>query len=139
MRVSKNIHEKSTKFLKLGALLFLILGVVNCSEGEKRNPSQYPADNSGKNIRDTSPGPVTPESQKENENDLSLTQKIRQAVVADDSLSTNGKNVKIITLNGKVTLRGPVNSIQEKENIANKAKQIAGQMNVDDQLEIKNQ
>jgi len=59
-------------------------------------------------------------------------------VTADDSISINGKNVKIITVDGTVTLRGPVKSEQEKTNIAAKAQQIAGVKQVDNQLEIAN-
>jgi hyperosmotically inducible protein len=93
-------------------------------------------DNTEKNVRDRDDKALTPLDQSENEADLSLTQRIRQAVVDDDSLSTNAKNVKIITVNGRVTLRGPVDSEQEKEAIATKAQQIAGADKVDDQLEI---
>jgi len=57
--------------------------------------------------------------------------------VADKSLSTTAKNVKIITVNGVVTLRGPVNSPQEKETIEATAQHIAGTNTVDNQLEIK--
>lgn len=135
MRSFKTIHPKG---LAMGSVLLLALGMMSCSGNGQNTSAQYPADNSGKNQRDTTQGPVTPENQKENEADLSITQKIRQAVVADDSLSANAKNVKIITANGTVTLRGPVSSIQEKDNIASKAKQIAGLTKVDDQIEIKN-
>ena len=62
----------------------------------------------------------------------------RQAIVADDSVSTNGKNVKIITVDGMVTLSGPVKTEQEKTNIGAKAQQIAGVKRVDNQLEITN-
>jgi hyperosmotically inducible periplasmic protein len=74
----------------------------------------------------------------ESEPDRTITQNVRQAVTADDSISTNGKNVKIITVDGTVTLRGPVKSEQEKTNIAAKAQQIAGVKKVDNQLEIAN-
>ena len=65
-----------------------------------------------------------------------ITQNIRQAIVADDSLSTNGKNVKIITVDGTVTLRGPVKSEKRKSLIVAKAQQVAGVKKVDNQLEI---
>ena len=61
-----------------------------------------------------------------------------KAITSDDSVSTNGKNVKIITVDGVVTLRGPVKSEAEKTNIAAKAQQIAGVKNVENQLEIAN-
>jgi osmotically-inducible protein OsmY len=68
--------------------------------------------------------------------DLNVTQEIRKAIMADESLSMNAKNVKIITANGIVTLRGPVNTPQEKATIEAKAQSIAGANNVDSQLEI---
>ena len=69
--------------------------------------------------------------------DRALTQRIQQAVAADELLSTAAKNIKIITLNGVVTLWGPVTSLQEKESIGAKAQYIAGSNNVDNQLELK--
>ena len=94
------------------------------------------ADNTGKNVRDRSDATVTPMDQSENEADRTLTQRIRQAVVDDDSLSTNAKNVKIISQNGSVTLRGPVKNEEERKKIVAKAQQIAGEKNVNNQLEI---
>jgi osmotically-inducible protein OsmY len=63
---------------------------------------------------------------------------VRARIVADQSVSTNGKNVKIITVDGAVTLRGPVRGEKEKTNIGAKAQQIAGVRTVDNQLEIAN-
>ncbi len=94
------------------------------------------ADNTEKNVRDRSGATLTPGDQSTTEADLALTQQIRQAVVADASLSTNAHNVKIITMNGVVTLRGPVSSVQEKANIDAKAQQIAGATKVKNELEI---
>jgi hyperosmotically inducible protein len=94
------------------------------------------ADNTGKNVRDRSDAAVTPFDQSENEADRTLTQRIRQSVVDDDSLSTNAKNVKIISQNGAVTLRGPVKNEEERKKVVAKAQQIAGEKNVDNQLEI---
>jgi len=100
-------------------------------------PAQMAPDNTGRNVRDRSSATLTPGDQSESAADRTLTQKVRQAVVADKSLSTNAHNVKIITINGVVTLRGPVNSSQEKEVVEAKAQQLAGMNNVDNQLEIK--
>lgn len=72
----------------------------------------------------------------ENEADRGLTQKIRQSLMDDDALSTNAKNIKIITLNGVVTLRGQVASDKEKSDIEKKAKAIAGVRSVDNQIEV---
>jgi osmotically-inducible protein OsmY len=79
---------------------------------------------------------MTPIDQSNAKADLNLTQEIRKAIMADDSLSMNAKNVKIITAHGVVTLRGPVNTPQEKATIEAKAQSIAGANNVDSQLEI---
>jgi osmotically-inducible protein OsmY len=99
-------------------------------------PAQTAPDNTGRNVRDRSGATLTPGDQSESEADRTLTQRIRQAVVADEALSTTAKNVKIITINGMVTLRGPVKNSQEKGTIEAKARQIAGADKVDSQLEI---
>jgi osmotically-inducible protein OsmY len=93
-------------------------------------------DNSGRNARDSDGNTLTPGDQGDSEADVALTQKIRQKVVADDSLSMLAHNVKIITLDGVVTLRGPVESPKEKERIAAVAKEIAGAGKVKDNLEV---
>jgi osmotically-inducible protein OsmY len=76
------------------------------------------------------------DQQKETAADRTLSQQIRKAVVADKSLSTYAHNVKIISINGTVTLRGPVRSEAEKASIEAKAKQVAGVSAVDNQLTI---
>jgi hyperosmotically inducible protein len=95
-----------------------------------------PADNTGKNVRDRNDAAVTPLDQGNSKGDRTLTQRIRRAVVADKSLSTNAKNIKIISRHGMVTLRGPVKTEEERAKIAAKAQQIAGEKNVDNQLEV---
>jgi len=121
-------------------LAFLVLG---CSKNDmsKNEPSKtaaIAADNSAQNERDRNDATKTAGDQAENDADRTISQNIRQAVVADNSVSTNGKNVKIITADGTVTLRGPVKSEQEKTNIGAKAQQIAGVKRVENQLEIAN-
>ena len=104
---------------------------------EKAAQTTTPApDNSGVNVRDRNDQTPTAGDQGENEADRKISQNIRQSLTADDTLSTNGKNVKVITIDGKVTLRGPVKSDQEKSAIAAKAQQVAGVKNVDNQLEV---
>lgn len=125
-------------------LIVVFLAVGGCGKedlSKNDQPSQtaaVAADNSGTNVRDRDDATKTSGDQAENEADRTISQNIRQAVVADDSVSTNGKNVKIITANGVVTLRGPVKSDQEKTNIGAKAQQVAGVKSVDNQLEIAN-
>jgi hyperosmotically inducible protein len=95
-----------------------------------------PADNTKKNERDRGNDTLTPGDQGTSEADRTITQKIRQSVVKSDTLSMTGKNVKIITADGVVTLRGPVKSDQEKTDIAALAKSVDGVKRVDNQLEI---
>lgn len=98
--------------------------------------ADYPADNSGKNVRDRQETTATSGDQSNAKSDVAITQAIRKAVMADKKLSTNAHNVKIITANGAVTLRGPVNNTEEKRNIGEKAKHAVGVKSVDNQLEI---
>ena len=100
-------------------------------------PSRPDADNTRVNARDRHGATLTPMDQGGSEGDRKMTQKIRQAVMGDHSLSFTAKNVKIITVGGKVTLRGAVKSDQERSNIETRATQIAGEGQVDNQIEVK--
>ena len=126
----------------LTAMLFAVILMAGCSrkpaEDKQVSQAAVEPDNSGRNVRDRNDQSKTAEDQSESEADRTISQNIRRALTADDSLSTNGKNVKIITVDGKVTLRGPVKSDNEKSTIGAKAQQIAGVKNVDNQLEITN-
>jgi osmotically-inducible protein OsmY len=96
-----------------------------------------PADNTKVNQRDQNPGEPTAGQQKNGRSDRDITQQIRQAIVKDKSLSTYAHNVKIITQNGQVTLKGPVRSDDEKRAIEGKATEIAGKDKVTSELGIK--
>jgi osmotically-inducible protein OsmY len=93
-------------------------------------------DNSAQNARDRDNNSMTPIDQSNKPEDIDLTKRVRQAVEANSNLSTDAKNVKIISVDGVVWLRGPVKSAEEKAEIARAAHQIAGPTNVHDQLEI---
>ena len=99
-------------------------------------PAQTQPDNTKANKNDSA---VTADTQKNNQGDRYLTQQIRKAVIADKTLSTYGHNVKIISQEGTVTLKGPVKSEDERKNIVAKAEQIAGAGKVTDQLSVKAQ
>ena len=94
------------------------------------------ADNTKRNARDADGHTLTPLDQGGSEADRTITQQIRKEVVASDRLSTNAKNVKIITQDGVVTLRGPVKSPEEKAAIASVATKTSGVKRVDNQLEV---
>jgi len=113
--------------LALGASLMAAPGV------RQQDPQQPAPDNTKRNKDQTDP---SADQQKMNSADRAITQKIRKAIHDDKSLSTYAHNIKIITQDGKVTLRGPVRSEDEKSNLQAKAVEVAGQDNVTNQLEI---
>jgi hyperosmotically inducible periplasmic protein len=103
------------------------------------NAEQADADDSGRNVRDREGSTLTPIDQGGSEADREITQQIRKVVVADDDLSMNAKNVKIITVDGVVTLRGPVKTAAEKTKIASVSSKAAGVKRVDNQIEVEAQ
>lgn len=110
-------------------------GTSSSGQANARTPD---ADNTARNVRDRDDATLTPGDQGASAADRDITQKIRKALVIDASgYSATAKNVKIITANGKVTLRGPVKTEAEKTGIVAIAKSVAGEGNVDDQLEVK--
>jgi osmotically-inducible protein OsmY len=128
------MNKSLTRTLLIQGLLLSSLGVVWGQQG--RNTPQVPADNTKVNERDRSQNEPTADQQKENSSDRQLTQQIRRAVVEDKSLSTSAHNVKIISQNGTVTLKGPVKSEEEKQTIQSKANQIAGQGKVINEIQV---
>lgn len=101
---------------------------------EAQRAPQRAADNTARNDR-AQPG-LTPGDQSETEADRAITQRARQNVVGQDELSMNAKNVKIITRDGVVTLRGPVASEAEKSSVIQLVKGVDGVKRVEDQLEV---
>jgi osmotically-inducible protein OsmY len=95
-----------------------------------------PPDNTKVNTRDRAKGAVTADQQKEDTTDRNLTQKIRQAVIGDKSLSTYAHNVKIVAQGGQVTLKGPVRSDDEKRSVEAKAVEVAGAGHVTNQMSV---
>ena len=94
------------------------------------------ADNTATNERDRSGETKTSGDQSNNSADLKITQAIRQALMKDGELSTTAKNIKVITENGQVTLRGPVKNVQEKARVDQLAKSAAGGARIVDQLDV---
>jgi hyperosmotically inducible periplasmic protein len=94
-------------------------------------------DNSAQNVRDRSGETKTSGSQSNSSDDIKLSAAIRRAIVKDDSLTMTAKNVKIITEGGTVTLRGPVQSAEEKSKIEQLAASAASGAKIDNQLEVK--
>jgi len=117
--------------LALACLSALSLAAF-AADNEKAKP-----DNTATNERDRSGETQTSGDQSNSKDDVNTTAAIRRAVVKDDSLSATAKNVKIITANGLVTLRGPVKNDAEKAKIAELAQSAAGNAKINNQLEVK--
>jgi hyperosmotically inducible periplasmic protein len=113
----------------------MLLATVNI---EAKQEAQNPApDNTKINKRDRKTSEPTADQGKNNTSDRETMKKVRRAVVADKSLSTYAHNVKIIAQNGKVTLKGPVRSEEEKKAVEAKATEVAGDGNVTSELTVK--
>jgi osmotically-inducible protein OsmY len=123
--------------MKKISLSILCLSVLTWSALAQDNYSSPAADNSGRNKRDRSGETQTSGDQSNSSENIKTTAVIRRAIMHDDSLSVMAKNVKIITENGVVTLRGPVKNEAEKTKIAELAKTHAGNAKVENQLEVK--
>ena len=119
----------------------LLLGVGVLAPAQEPTSQQAPpaADNTKTNERDRSANEPTADQQRENRSDRDITQQIRQSIMKDKSLSTEAHNVKIITQNGQVTLKGPVRSEDEKKAVEAKAAEVAGENKVTSELNIKSQ
>jgi hyperosmotically inducible protein len=123
-------------------VLILTLSILLCgaySNARAQSAATTAPDDSGVNVRDRSNDALTAGEQSGDKSDLQLTAQIRRAIVKDDSLSMMAHNVKIISTNGAVTLRGPVKSDEEKATVVAKAQAIAGTDKVDDRLEVAGQ
>lgn len=117
--------------------LVLVCGCSRQPTSHASDKTDHAADNTGRNARDKSGETVLPTDQSESEADRSLTQDLRKAVMADSALSMNAKNIKIVSSNGKVTLRGVVASEAERKSIVALLQAVPGVGELDDQLEVK--
>lgn len=120
-------------FSVLGASLLLAGSLLAAFPQQDQQPAP---DNTKTNQGDAGKNATTADQQKMNESDRQTTKQIRAALTADKALSTYAHNIKIITRNGMVTLKGPVRSEDEKSAIQAKAEQVAGASNVTNKLTI---
>jgi osmotically-inducible protein OsmY len=134
----KAVYRNVARILLCAGLL-LVSGVVGFAQEPSTQQASPPADNTKVNERDRSQNEPTADQQKHNRSDRDITQQIRQSIMKDKSLSTYAHNVKIITKNGQVTLKGPVRSEDEKQAIEAKAVEVAGDGKVTSELNIKPQ
>jgi osmotically-inducible protein OsmY len=129
------------KYFPKTLLSFLVLGflltLASMASRAQDSSATRPPDNTKVNDRDRDKAEPTADQQKENRPDRDITRDIRRSIVEDKSLSTYAHNVKIISQNGMVTLKGPVRSEEEKAAVESKAAEIAGKDKVTSQLEVK--
>jgi osmotically-inducible protein OsmY len=121
--------------MKVLAALILLSAACVPGGAQTKDPN-VPPDNSKVNQRDRNSTAATADRQKPNKADRTLAQEIRKAIVADKNLSTYAHNVKVIVQNGTVTLKGPVRSEQERQAVLAKARAVAGDAKVVDELSI---
>lgn len=120
-----------------GVLLAMVVGAASLG-AQNTDSGNVKPDNTKVNRRDRAPDQPTADQQKNNSADLDLTKNIRRSIVEDKSLSIDAHNVKVISQNGTVTLKGPVKSEAEKSAIVSKAVSLAGGADkVVDQMSVK--
>ena len=130
------MKSKLTSLSKVLVPLFSLMccmALAATPSAKLQDPTQTAPDNTKMNKDQTSP---TADQQKMNSTDRAISQKIRKAIHDDKNLSTYAHNIKVVTQDGKVTLRGPVQSEDEKSAIQAKAVGIVGQENVTNQIEV---
>lgn len=113
------------------SLIFLMIAFLNYNLFAATAP-----DNSKMNERMEDNKELNSQDQGASDVDIRLTQRIRRDVVNQDDLSTAAKNIKIITIGGKVTLKGPVKTMDEKNKIQNIAVRVAGAQNVANEITV---
>jgi osmotically-inducible protein OsmY len=125
------------KYSKVGLIILFCTATV-ISYGQTPDAGTPKPDNTKVNTRDRNAGEVTADQQKVSVTDQQLTRNIRRSIMADKSLSTYAHNIKIISRNGAVTLKGPVKSDGEKKAVVAKAVAVAGSADkVTDEISVK--
>jgi hyperosmotically inducible protein len=125
---------KRHRLLVIACSLLLTCGMTAWAQDSSQNASP---DNTQVNKQDQNSGQPTADQQSNTRSDREITQQIRQSIVKDKALSSYAHNVKVITQNGQVTLRGPVQSEDEKQAIESKASAVAGDGKVTNDLSVK--
>jgi osmotically-inducible protein OsmY len=130
-----NTKHKYLSILFAGALLLGSGAMIIAQDAVPQNPPA--SDNTQLNQRDRNSTEPTADKQQNNRSDRDITQQIRKAITGDKTFSEYARNVKVITQNGQVTLKGPVRTDDEKNAIETKAKAVAGEGNVTSDLTVK--
>jgi osmotically-inducible protein OsmY len=129
--VKTSYLNKALGILAASLLLGGTLAAATLPRGQQPAP-----DNTKTNQGDAGKDAVTADQQGSTDADRQTTRQIRKALMKDSSLSTYAHNIKIITRNGRVTLRGPVRTEDERAGIEAKAAAVAGAENVRNKLTV---
>ena len=129
---------KKQMILVASLILTPYLAIAATEPAATAKPLVHDADasNTGINKRDRDDKTLTPMDQMNNQSDLKITQEIRQGLMKDE-FSMDAKNIKVITRNGTVTLRGPVKTAAERERISLLVKAVPDIKSIDNQLQVK--
>lgn len=131
----------STLFLIRGAGLAAVVlagsALIGCDLSTRPNPTQPAPDNTANNAKSRDGAQSTPMDQSQSSSDVSITAEVRRSLMADETLSTNAKNCKIITDKGAITLEGVVDSTAERDLVETRAKAVPGVVSVLNRLEAK--
>jgi hyperosmotically inducible periplasmic protein len=117
-------------------MAFAMLGVSNYLVPVNANAQSSPhtaPDNSVQNKNQA----TTADQQTNAKSDRMMAAQIRKAIIADKGLSTYAHNVKVVVLNGNVTLTGPVKSDDEKQKVATDTASVVSASNIANQLTVK--
>jgi hyperosmotically inducible protein len=132
---TKSLVQKEHSMRHLALITLIVVGIIGCDRPTTTKSTTASPDNTRVNVRDRHSNAKTPIDQDENKTDVDITANIRKKVV-DTEMSVNAQNVKIITQDGTVTLRGPVKSAEEKKQIEDIASSVAGANRVVSQIEV---
>jgi len=138
--IEQGPQEKAMTQMKYTTVFLVILFccmLVTASYAQDVNQAPVQPDNTQVNMRDRNANEATADQQENNEGDREMTKEIRKSIMDDKSLSSYAHNIKIISQDGNVTLKGPVRSGQEKKTVLDKAISVAGNADkVTDQISI---
>ena len=126
-KLRSTLHRSTLALLVLGAPTILLNHPASAQTSSTQPDDSAQNKNAGQ----------TADNQTNSKNDLQTTAAVRKAIIADKGLSMYAHNVKIITHHGTVTLKGPVKSDQEKQQVDSDATAAAQQYKVIDHLTVK--
>jgi hyperosmotically inducible protein len=134
------VNRRNEKFTRIGLLVLAgaLIGGADGYSARRQDAQDAPkVDNSRKNLPTEHRDAMRADQQGNSKEDVELTKKIRRSISMDKSLSSYAHNIKIITNNGVVYLKGPVKSHEEKDALGSKAAEIAGADQVKNDLVVK--